>query len=97
METKNMHLHIRLEPAYEDEAGLSVGQVWKAGVEVEETLDVGVDVAGLPEIGQVDAEMRCVTAVCMVEFHWAATCEAPSWRMASVQVRHSCAESCLAS
>ena len=38
MLAKNMHLHLRLEAANEGDAGLCVGQVGDAGVEVEEAL-----------------------------------------------------------
>ena len=52
MLTKHVHLHLRLEAADEGEAGLGVGKVGDAGLEFEEPIDVGVDVARWPEIGK---------------------------------------------
>ena len=60
-----MHLHLRLEAANENEAGLGVRQAGDAGVEVEEALDVGVYVSCLAEVSQGGAEMVCVIAVCV--------------------------------
>ena len=72
MMTKHVHLHLRLEAANEGEAGLCVRQVWDAGVEVEEALDVDVDVAFLLEVSQGGAEMVGIIAVCVTarkDFH----------------------------
>ena len=43
-----MHWHLRLEAANQGEAGLGVGEIRDPGLELEEAIDVGVDVARLP-------------------------------------------------
>ena len=58
-----MYLHLGREAAHWCEAGLFVGEVGNAGLELKEAVNVHVNVASLAEIGQSCAVVICVVAM----------------------------------
>ena len=59
---EHMYLHLG-EAAHQCEAGLFVGEVGNAGLELEEAVNVRVNIAGLPEVGQSCAIVIGVVAI----------------------------------